>query len=111
MKYTSCHVDTKLSTWFGLMSSAETKVRSKVCVQQFTAEQSRDDKFAGTPETFFMRCLICRAASGKILRTNGPGHQCGVLACSDRRRNVRGNKWRHHVRSILAVEGCNQWTT
>ena len=27
------------------------KVRSKVCVQQFTAEQSRDDKFAGTPET------------------------------------------------------------
>ena len=87
------------------------KVRSKVCVQPFTAEQSRDDKFAGTPETFFMRHLICRAANAQCLGNLGPGHQCSVLACSDRRRNVRGNKWRHHVGSILAVEGCNQWTT
>ena len=38
-------------------------VRSRLCVRQFKAEQARDDIFAGTLETFFMRYLVAKAAT------------------------------------------------
>ena len=41
------------------------RVRSRLCVRQFKAEGLRDDLFAGTPETFFIKYLLARAASCK----------------------------------------------
>ena len=41
------------------------RVRSRFCVRQFKAEGLRDDLFAGTPDTFFMKYLLAKAASCK----------------------------------------------
>ena len=41
------------------------RVRSRLCVRQFKAEGLRDDLFAGTPDTFFIKYLLARAASCK----------------------------------------------
>ena len=40
-------------------------VRSRLCVRQFKAEGLWDDLFAGTPDTFFIQCLLAKAASWK----------------------------------------------
>ena len=39
--------------------------RSRLCVRQFKAEGLRDDLFAGTPDTFFIKYLLAKAASCK----------------------------------------------
>ena len=41
------------------------RVRSRLCVRQFKAEGLRDDLFAGTPDTFFIKYLLAKAASCK----------------------------------------------
>ena len=41
------------------------RVRSRLCVRQFKAERFRDDLFAGTPDTFFIKHLMTKAASCK----------------------------------------------
>ena len=40
-------------------------MRSRLCVRQFRAEGLRDDLFAGTPDTFFIKYLLASAASCK----------------------------------------------
>ena len=40
-------------------------MRSRLRVRQFKAEGLQDDLFAGTPETFFIKYLLARAASCK----------------------------------------------
>ena len=39
--------------------------RSRLCVRQFRAEGLRDDLLAGTPDTFFIKYLLAKAASCK----------------------------------------------
>ena len=41
------------------------RVRSRLCVRQFKAEGLRDDLFAGTLDTFFIKYLLAKAASCK----------------------------------------------
>ena len=41
------------------------RVRSRLCVREFKAEGYRDDMFAGTPDTFFIKYLLAKAASCK----------------------------------------------
>ena len=41
------------------------RVRSRLCVRQFKAEGLRDDLFARTPDTFFIKYLLAKAASCK----------------------------------------------
>ena len=41
------------------------RVSSRLCVRQFKAEVLRDDLFAGTPDTFFIKYLVAKAASCK----------------------------------------------
>ena len=41
------------------------RVRSRLCVRQFKAEGFRDDLYAGTPDTFFIKYLLATAASCK----------------------------------------------
>ena len=41
------------------------RVRSRLCVRQFKAEGLRDDLFAATPDTFFIKYLLAKAASCK----------------------------------------------
>ena len=48
---------------FGLMSGEVTGSGHDFCVRQFKADGSRDDLFAGTPDTFFIRYLLAQAAS------------------------------------------------
>ena len=43
------------------------RVRSRLCVRQFRAEGLWDDLFAGTPDTFFIKYLLAKAASCKDL--------------------------------------------
>ena len=43
------------------------RVRSRLCVRQFEAEGLREDLFAGTPDTFFIKYLLAKAASCKNL--------------------------------------------
>ena len=38
-------------------------MRSRLCVRQFKAEGLRDDLFAGTPDTFFIKYLLEKDAS------------------------------------------------
>ena len=40
------------------------RVRSRLCVRQFKAEGLRDDLFAGTPDTFFIKYLLAKVATG-----------------------------------------------
>ena len=40
-------------------------MRSRLCVRQFKGEGLRDDLFAGTPDTFFIKYLLAKAASCK----------------------------------------------
>ena len=40
-------------------------MRSRLCVRQFKAEGLQDDWFAGTPDTFFIKYLLAKAASCK----------------------------------------------
>ena len=40
-------------------------MRSRLCVRQLNAKRLRDDLFAGTPDTFFIKCLLAKAASCK----------------------------------------------
>ena len=40
-------------------------MRSRLCVRQFNAKRLRDDFFARTPDTFFIKCLLAKAASCK----------------------------------------------
>ena len=40
-------------------------MRSRLCVRQFKAEGLRDDLFAGTPDTFFIKYLLAKTASCK----------------------------------------------
>ena len=39
------------------------RVRSPLCVRQFRAKRLRDGLFAGTPDTFFIKCLLAKASS------------------------------------------------
>ena len=41
------------------------RLRSRLCVRQFKAEGLPDDLFAGTPDTFFIKNLLAKAASCK----------------------------------------------
>ena len=41
------------------------RVRSRLCVRQFKAEGLRNDLFAGTPDTFFIKGLLAKASSCK----------------------------------------------
>ena len=41
------------------------RVRSRPCVRQFKAEGLRNDLFAGTLDTFFIKYLLAKAASCK----------------------------------------------
>ena len=41
------------------------RVRSRHCVRQFKAEGLRDDLFAGTPDTFFIKYLLGKTSSCK----------------------------------------------
>ena len=41
------------------------RVRSRLCVRQFKAEGLRDGVFAGTPDTFFIKCLLAKWGSCK----------------------------------------------
>ena len=41
------------------------RVRSRLCVRQFRAEGLQDDLLAGTPDTFFIKYLLAKAASCK----------------------------------------------
>ena len=41
------------------------RVRSRLCVRQFNAQGLRDDLFAGTPDTLFIKYLWATAASCK----------------------------------------------
>ena len=43
-------------------------MRSRLCVRQFKAKGLRDDLFAGTPDTFFIKYLLAEAASCKDFR-------------------------------------------
>ena len=38
-------------------------MRSRLCVRHFWAEGLSDDLFAGTPDTFFIKYLLAKAAS------------------------------------------------
>ena len=40
-------------------------MRSRLCVRQFRAEGHRDDFFVVTPDTFFIKYLLAKAASCK----------------------------------------------
>ena len=40
-------------------------VRSRLCVRQFPAKGLQDDLFAGTPDRFFIKYLLAKAASCK----------------------------------------------
>ena len=42
-------------------------MRLRLCVRQFRAEVLRDDLFAGTPGTIFIKYLLAKAASCKDL--------------------------------------------
>ena len=44
------------------------RVRSRLCVRQFKVEGLRDDLFAGTPDTFFIKYLLDTTQSCKDLR-------------------------------------------
>ena len=54
-------------TWFWVDEWRGDRVRSRLCVRQFKAEGLRDDLFAGTPDTFFIKYLLAKAASCKDL--------------------------------------------
>ena len=41
------------------------RLRSRLCVRQFKADGIRSDLFAGTPDTFFIKYLLAKAASCK----------------------------------------------
>ena len=44
------------------------RVRSRLCVRQFEAEELRDDLFAGTPDTFFHQVLFGKSSELQGLR-------------------------------------------
>ena len=58
-----------LTTWFWFDEWRGDKVRSRLCVRQLKAEQSRDDLFAGTLETSYERDrhTFCQTSSVGIL--------------------------------------------
>ena len=43
------------------------RVRTRLCVRQFNAEGLRDDLFARTPDTFFIKYLLPKLRVAKIL--------------------------------------------
>ena len=51
--------------WVDEWRGDRARVRSRHCVRQFRAEGPRDDLFAGTPDTFFIKYLLAKAASCK----------------------------------------------
>ena len=42
------------------------RVRSRLCVRQFKAEGLKDDLFAGTPDTFFVKYLVAKLRVARI---------------------------------------------
>ena len=60
------------------------RVKSRLCVRQFKAEGVTDVLFAGTPDTFFIKSLLAKAASCKDLGFLVVGHQCCTCARSNR---------------------------
>ena len=53
-------------TWFRLMSGEVTESESRLCVRQFMAEGLKDDLFAGTPVTFFVKYLVAKLRVARI---------------------------------------------
>ena len=45
------------------------RVRSRLCVRQFKSEGLRDDLFAGTPDTFFIECLLDKQRVAGLLES------------------------------------------
>ena len=45
------------------------RVRSRLCVRQFKAEGLRDDLFAGTPDTFFIKYLLAKQRVARTLES------------------------------------------
>ena len=70
------------TVWVGCTAWRQNPLKT-VCVRHFNAEHQRDAMVAGTPETFFMICLISRAASETCWGEFETGHQRNVQARSD----------------------------
>ena len=70
-------------------------MRSRLCVRQFKAEGLRDDLFAGTPDTFFIKYLLAKVASCKDF---------GILVINI---SVAFMSWITGV--ILDTQGSSEW--
>ena len=64
----------------GSMSGEGDRVRSRLCVRQFNAEGVRDDLFAVTPDTFFIKYLLAKAARLQGLWNPCHRHFCCIHA-------------------------------
>ena len=84
MTSVSCHVDTMRMTWYGWDEWLGDQVRSRLCVRHFKAEQQRDDMFARTPDTFFMKIRNQQSSIRDVLRNFDTGHHRSVHARTDR---------------------------
>ena len=76
------HVNTQRMAWFWVDEWCGDKVRSRLFVELFKSELKRDDMFAGTPETFFMRDLISGDKSEKCWIVCDTGHQSAQRSCT-----------------------------
>ena len=76
------------------------RVRSRLCVRQFKAEGLRDDLFAGTPDTFFIKYLLAKAASCKDFGLLVVGISVAFMhARTDEDINVK----------VLSGKGSSEW--
>ena len=77
-----------LTIWFCVDEWRGDRVRSRPGVRQFKAEGLRDDLFAGTPDTFFIKYLLAKAASCKDFGIFVIDIFCCIYARSNRRGNL-----------------------
>ena len=85
------------------------RVRSRLCVRQFKAEGLRDDVLAGTPDTFFIKYLLAKAASCKDFGLFVVDISVAFLhARTDEEIYVK-SAFRYQEFKILATQGSNEW--
>ena len=95
-------------TWFWLMNGEVTGVRSRLCVRQFKAEGLRDDLFAGTPDTFFIKYLLVKAASCKDFGLLVVDNSVAFTHARTDEEKCE-SAFRYQEFKILATQGSSEW--
>ena len=99
----ACDMVRRVDEWRG------DRVRSRLCVRQLKAEGVTDVLFAGTPDTFFIKSLLAKAASCKDFESLVVGISVALVHARTDEEICVKLAFRCQEFKILTTQGSSEW--